>query len=262
VAGHILECGAQASGGYSTDWRRYELADVGYPIAELQDDGRFVVTKPPGTGGAVNRRTVTEQLVYEIGDPAAYLTPDVVVDFTGVELAELAADRVAVRGTRGRAAPESYKVALAYHDGYMASGELLVYGLDCVEKARVAAAIVFDRLQRGGIVLAKENVELLGIGDGVPGLVAAVSGQREVVLRITVQDPDRESVRRFARELAPLITSGPAGLAGYAQGRPQVRPVYAHWPTTVPKQMVEPKVEVRTAEEWTKITTQSVSEGS
>ena len=250
VAGHVIECGAQATGGYSTDWRKFRLADVGYPIAELEADGGTILTKPPGSGGAVNRRTVVEQLVYEIGDPAHYLTPDVDVDFTTVEVAELPEDRVAIRGATGRPAPADLKVSLTYADGFTASGMLLVYGRDCTVKARAAAELVLQRLHRSGFTLAETHVELLGAGDGVPGLTAAPADLREVVLRMAVRDPRREAVERFAKELAPLITSGPAGLAGYAQGRPAVRPVYAYWPTLIPKHLVQPKVEIRTASEW------------
>src|SRR5690606_15238312 len=128
VAGHVIECGAQATGGYSTHWRELHLADVGYPIAELAADGDCVITKPPNTGGAVTRETVAEQLVYEIGDPAHYLTPDVDVDFTDVDATNIGEDRVRVWGARGRQPPAHYKVSLAYRAGYMASGQMLVYG--------------------------------------------------------------------------------------------------------------------------------------
>jgi len=253
VAGHVIECGAQATGGYSTEWRSHRLRDIGYPIAELEADGSTIITKPRGTGGAVNRRTVVEQLVYEIGDPAHYLTPDVDVDFTTVEVAELADDRVAIRGATGRPAPPDYKVSLSYADGFTASGQLLVYGRDCTVKGQATAEIVFQRLKSAGYEFAQRHIELLGTGDGVPGLTAAPADLREVVLRITVRDPRREAVERFAKELAPLITSGPAGLAGYAQGRPAVRPVYSYWPALVPKELVKPRVEVHTATHWAEL---------
>ena len=154
VAGHIIECGAQATGGYSVDWPQYDLSDVGYPIAELSTDGGTVITKPAGSGGAVNRRTVVEQLVYEIGDPRHYLTPDVDCDFTTVEVAEDGADRVAVRGATGRPATDTYKVSLAYRDGWMASGQLLVYGADCREKAEACGRIILERCKLAGYELA------------------------------------------------------------------------------------------------------------
>lgn len=252
VAGHIIECGAQATGGYSVDWPQYDLTDVGYPIAELSDDGGAIITKPPGTGGAVNRRTVVEQLVYEIGDPQHYLTPDVDCDFTTVEVGEQSPDRVELRGARGQHATDTYKVSLAYRDGWMASGQLLVYGADCREKAEAAGRIILDRCKLAGFELARTNIECLGNGAGVPGAWFWRKYQTpgELVLRITVHDPRRDAVEYFTKQFAPLITSGPAGLAGYAAGRPQVRPVFAYWPTLVPKTLVAGHAEVRTAQEW------------
>lgn len=252
VAGHLIECGAQVTGGYSVDWQNYRLTDVGYPIAELTGTGDCVITKPAGSGGAVNRTTVVEQLIYEIGDPEHYHTPDVDCDFTTVRVSELGSDRVSVAGATGRPATDSYKVSLAYRDGFMASGQLLVYGVDCREKAQACGQMILDRVRSAGFDLARTNIELLGVGAGVPGtwFWRKYQPPGEIVLRVTVHDPRREAVERFTREIAPLITSGPAGLAGYASGRPQVRPVFAYWPTLVPKSLVEPKVEVRTAKEW------------
>lgn len=252
VAGHLIECGAQVTGGYSVDWKNYDLANVGYPIAELSEDGSAVITKPDGSGGAVNRRTVIEQLVYEIGDPRHYLTPDVDCDFTTVEVEDAGTNRVAVRGATGRPATDTYKVSLAYRDGYMASGQLLVYGQDCVDKAKACGEIILKKVEQAGFKLARTNIELLGAGAGVPGawFWRKYQPPGEVVLRVTAHDPRREAVERFSKEFAPLITSGPAGLAGYASGRPQVRPVFAYWPTLVPKELVQAKVEVRTTKEW------------
>jgi hypothetical protein len=252
VAGHLIECGAQVTGGYSVNWQDYDLIDVGYPIAGLSADGNAVITKPAGTGGAVTRRTVVEQLVYEIGDPRHYLTPDVDCDFTTVEVEETGNDRVLVRRATGRPATDTYKVSLAYRDGWMASGTLLIYGSDCREKAEKCGQIILQRCELAGFALARSNVELLGAGAGVPGAFFHRKYQSpgEVVLRVTAHDPRREAVECFARQFAPLITSGPAGLAGYAAGRPQVRPVLAYWPTLVPKSLVTPEVEVRSAKEW------------
>lgn len=250
VAGHIIECGAQCTGGFYPHWQGLDLAHVGYPIAEVSDTSDCVVTKLPGTGGCVNRETVAEQLVYEIGDPAHYLTPDVDVDFTAVELQDIGPDRVAVRGAMGRPAPEQYKVSLAYYDGWFSSGQLLVYGRDCVAKARECGEIILSKVRQAGYELARSHVELLGAGCGVPGRHEPPADLREVMLRVTVHDGRREAVERFTKEFAPLITAGPAGLAGYASGRSSVRPVFAYWPTLVPKGLVEPAVQVRTAAEW------------
>lgn len=250
VAGHLIECGAQVTGGFYAHWHEIDLADVGYPIAELENDGACVITKPDGSGGAVNRETVAEQLVYEIGNPEHYLTPDVDVDFTTVEIEETAANRVAVRGATGGPAPATYKVSLAYRAGYTASGQLLVYGRDPVTKARTCADLIARRVRAAGFDLAQVHVECLGANEGVPELHARPGDLREVMLRVAVRDDRREAVERFAKEIAPLATSGPAGLAGYASGRPAVRPVFAYWPTLVPKQLVQPKYEVRAAADW------------
>jgi len=250
VAGHLIECGAQATGGYSHAWDGANLAEVGYPIAELEADGTCVITKPAGSGGRVDRLTVASQLVYEIGDPQHYLTPDVDCDFTTVTLDDLGNDRVAVRNATGRPAPPNLKVSLAYRDGFMADGRLLVYGGDCIEKAYECAVTITRKLAAAGLVFSRKNVELLGAGEGVPGLHPEPIGLREVVLRMTVHDPRREAVERFTREFAPLATSGPAGLAGYTQARGEVRPVFSYWPTLVPRESLKPRVETRSAKEW------------
>jgi hypothetical protein len=250
VAGHLIECGAQATGGFYDHWSEIDLADVGYPIAELDANGDCVITKPAGSGGAVNRETIAAQLVYEIGDPAHYLTPDVDVDFTTVEVRPAGDDRVEVSGATGRPAPDNYKVSLAYRAGYTATGQLLVYGRDPVAKARASADMISRRLRAAGCEPARMHVECLGAGEAVPGLHAAPRDLREVVLRITASDERRETIERFGKEFAPLATSGPAGLAGYATGRPRARPVFAYWPSLVPKRLVEPKYEVKRAAEW------------
>ena len=251
VAGHLIECGAQVTGAYSTTWQGRDLAVVGYPIAELANDGVVVITKPPDSGGVVDRHSVVEQLVYEIGDPQHYLTPDVDVDFSTVQVEIEDIDRVRVTGALGQAPPDAYKVSLAYQNGYTASATLVVTGRDAEEKARTCAEIVFTRLAIAGFDFAKSNVELLGAGDAIPQCSSKRRNDaHEIVLRIAVQDERREAVNRFRKEIAPLITSGPAGLAGYAVGRSPLRPVYAYWPTTIPKDCVSTSVEVRTAKDW------------
>lgn len=249
AAGHLIECGAQVTGGYSTSWQQIPLANIGYPIAELAADGSCVITKPAGTDGEVNRRTVTEQLVYEIGDPSCYRTPDVDLDLTQIELTEIGPQRVRVQHAVGKPPSDCYKVSLAYRDGYFASGELLVAGEDCLAKGERCAAMLGERLRLAGIELARTNVELLGSQVASP---ASKTDHlpREIMLRITAHDPRREALERFTREFAPLITSGPAGLAGYAAGRPAIRPVFAYWPTLVPKTLVTPQMEVQTAQQW------------
>ena len=255
VAGHLIECGAQVTGGYRGRWQDLDLANVGYPIAELEAGGDCVITKPEGSGGIVDRATVIEQLVYEIGDPKAYITPDVVVDFSTVRLEEVGPDRVSVSGATGRAAPSDLKASIAYRDGYTAAGTLLVYGHDVVEKARQCAQVVFARVEAASFSLSRTHIECLGAGEAVPGIAAEnctddPANVREVVLRMSVWDRQREAVERFTKEIAPLITSGPAGLAGYAAGRPTVRQVHGFWPALVPRSRVTPRCEVKTAAEW------------
>lgn len=240
VAGHLIECGAQVTGGYATDWAQYDLHNIGYPIAEIEADGTTTITKPAGTGGAVNRRTVIEQLTYEIGDPRHYLTPDVDVDFTTVHVTECGIDRVRVSGATGRAAPPTYKVSAAQRDRQTATGELLVYGRDAIEKAQACTTLLQQRLGSAVQLFA----ELLGSGAGVPLRQCVASP--EVVLRLTAVG----DAGAFARELASLITSGPAGLAGYAAGRPAVRAMFRYQPLLVNKEAIRPQVEVRAARDW------------
>jgi hypothetical protein len=251
VAGHIIECGAQATGGLWHRWDEIDdLAGAGYPIAELAADGGSIITKPDGTGGLVSTGTVAEQIVYELDDPARYHTPDVDVDFTKVSLSQEGPNRVAVTGARGSAPSAMLKVAAVYRDGWTASGMLAVVGRGAEAKARASGAIIVQRVRRAGYSLADTLVECLGAGDVVPGLLKPESPPYEVVLRVTVRDPDRTAVERFCREFAPLVTSGPSGIAGYATGRPTVRPAFAYWPALIPRELVGAGVEIRTATEW------------
>jgi hypothetical protein len=242
IAGHLIECGAQATGGLWCNWQGApDLANVGYPIAEIEQDGTLRLCKPPGTGGAVNNETIAEQLLYEVGDPAAYLTPDVTADFTTVTLAEIGTDVVEVRGSRGKPATDSYKVSIAYRDGFAASGTLVIAGPDAVRKSRLCGELLLTRLHRAGFELAHSNIECLGAGDCVPGVVHA-GAPPEVVLRVSVRDPRRDAVERFAKEFAPLVTSGPPGVTGYTTGRPSVREVFAYWPALLAKNTIAPEV--------------------
>lgn len=251
LAGHLIECGAQVTGGLWHEWDAIpDLAGIGYPIVEVAADGSSVITKPEGTGGIVSIGTVTEQLVYEIDDPTRYRTPDVDVDFTTAMLAGDGPDRVAVRGTTGKPPSNRLKVAIVYRDGWTASGLLAVAGRDAEKKARAAGAIVLARVRRAGVEIAESLVECLGAGDLAPGLAVPGMAPREVVVRVTVRDPDRRAVDRFCRELAPLVTSGPPGIAGYASGRPVPRPAFGYWPALVPRSMVSPAVEIRSASAW------------
>jgi hypothetical protein len=245
VAGHIIECGAQATGGLWCNWREMDdLANVGYPIAKIEPGGDFRISKPSGTGGTVNRETVSEQLLYEVADPAAYLTPDVIADFTSVSLTEEGPDLVLVQGARGRPSTDSYKVSIAYRDGFSASGTLVVLGPDAPVKARLCGEVILQRLRRAGVEPEHSHIECLGAGDCVPGVVQAQAEPPEVVLRVSVRDSRRAAVERFTKEFAPLVTSGPPGVTGYTTGRPMVREVFAYWPALVAKNVVTPEVRI------------------
>ena len=251
VVGHILECGAQSTGGnFSRYWEVPDLWNVGYPIAEVAPDGSFVVTKHPGTGGLVTVDTVSEQLVYEMGDPASYITPDVTADFTSIRLAQAGADRVRVAGIRGRAATPFLKVSASYLDGWKAAGQVTVSGPRAIEKAELAAEIVWKRLARAGVAFADgdRQTELLGVSGVLPGILAAPVDPPEVVLRLAVRDRDRQKVERFGKEIAPLVTAGPPGVTGFAGGRPKAQEVVAYWPALLAREEVEPSLAVSVEE--------------
>src|SRR5205814_6444778 len=191
-------------------------------------------------------------LLYEIDDPARYRTPDVDVDFTRLSLAEVGMDRVAVMGAAGNPPSDRLKLVAVYRDGWTASGILAVVGRDAEAKARAAGVLVLERVRRAGFPLADSLVECFGAGDLAAGVVRPTTPPFEVMLRVTVRDPDRAAVERFCRELAPLVTAGPPGIAGYASGRPTPRPAFGYWPALVPRDKAEAqvRVDVRTAAEW------------
>ncbi len=196
--------------------------------------------------------TIAEQLIYEIGDPAHYLTPDLDADFSQVTLTQESRDRVRVRGAGGSAAPPRLKVSMAYQDGWMASGQVTVAGPLAAEAARAAGQMLLDRVRRAGFSLARTHCECLGAGDSLPNLRIPghdASGW-EVVLRVTAHDPRREAIERLTREFAPLVTSGPPGVTGYIGNRPEPRRVLAYWPTTIDRRHVSPAITVRSAREW------------
>jgi acyclic terpene utilization AtuA family protein len=244
VAGHLIECGTQVTGGISTNWMNLNASNIGYPIVEISADGSCVVTKPAGTGGAVNEQTVKEQLLYEIGDPAAYLSPDATVSFLSLRVTDQGDDRVRVYGATGGPPPGKYKVSATFRAGFRASGLLTVFGRDAVAKARRCGQLVLERLRDAGCKPHQSNVECLGAGDVAAGLFPA-AGQNllETVLRVTVADPRREIVDRFTREMAPLITNGPQGVTGYGEGRPAVHEVFGYWPTLIDRSLVRPEIE-------------------
>jgi len=244
VAGHIIECGAQCTGGNFSRWWEVDGWDhLGYPVVEAKADGSFTVTKHDGTGGLVTVDTVAEQLVYEMGDPKRYLTPDCVADFTSVKLAQDGKDRVAVAGIAGGPATDSFKVSISYLAGYKATGQLTVSGPDAIAKARICADALWGRLKRAGYAFDETLTELVGL-DACHGAIPPDVLPNEVVLRVGVKDASRDKVDRFGKELAPLVTSGPPGVTGFAGGRPKATEVLGFWPALIPKDRVTTQVVV------------------
>lgn len=249
VAGHIIECGAQASGGNCLiDWEKVpDLANVGYPIVDARPDGTFEVIKHPGSGGRITVPGVTEQLVYEMGDPRNYITPDCVADFTTIQLAQAGKDTVQVSGVRGKPATDKLKVSIAYFYGYKAVGTLVYAWPDALKKAQAADHILRQRLENLDLRFEAIHTEFIGANatHGALGLSDIdVAEIPEVQLRIGVRAPDRAPVDRFTREIAPLILNGPPSVTGFAGGRPKPEEIVAYWPALIDKRMVEPAVEL------------------
>lgn len=252
LVGHLLECGAQATGGNFTDWEAVAdgWEDMGFPIAEVGADGSFVLTKPPGTGGLVSPLTAGEQLLYEIGDPAAYVLPDVICDFTQVTMQQIGADRVAIAGARGRAPTASYKVSATWLDGYAGMGSFVIAGRDAARKARRQGEAVLSKTRRllqqlglddySSTALQLVGAEALYGEHASPGVAQA----REVVLRLAVQHPQRLGVELFSKEFVGAALSMAPGLTGLAPGRPKVTPVVRLFSFLIDKQQVPVQVEV------------------
>jgi hypothetical protein len=248
VAGHIAECGAQCTGGNFTGWREIgDFVRIGYPVIEGHPDGTFFVTKHAGTGGLLDRRTVTSQLLYEMGDPRRYLGPDCTADFTSIRLEDAGQDRVRVLGIHGEKPTDTYKVSCSYSNGYKADGQLTIAGPDALAKARLCAEIVFGRLALDGCTFEphEKTIELVGSGVCHEGIVP-VTDPPEVVLRIGVKHQDQRKVNRFGMELVPLVTSGPPGVTGFAGGRPKATDVVSYWPALLKKDKVKTSVRVET----------------
>jgi len=249
VGGHVVECGAQATGGNcQVDWETIpDLAGIGYPILEAEPDGRFAITKHPGTGGRVSVAGVTEQLVYEIGDPRAYITPDVIADFTSIQLQQAGADRVRFWGMQGRPATEFYKVSISYSAGFKAAGTMTYGWPDAVKKARAADGILRTRLERLGLKFSAIHSEYVGAnachGDLLSG--EASPDIAEVTLRVAVRGDDAAAVERFTREIAPLALNGPPVVTYPSGGKPKVEEVVAYWPALIPKSEVAARVTVK-----------------
>jgi hypothetical protein len=240
LAGHIIECGAQATGGLHTDWELVpDWEHIGYPIAECHADGTFIITKPPETGGLVTPATVGEQLLYEIGDPQAYILPDVVCDFTGVKIEQVGKERVRVTGTVGRPPTDTYKVSAGFHDGYRCIAMLPVIGIDAALKAERQAKAIIERTrtmlrQRDFADYRAVWIELLG-AEASYGANSRSRKTREVACKIAVEHDEREPLDIFAREVYAPVTSMSPGTTGWYGGRPSVSAVVRLFSFLIPK---------------------------
>jgi len=252
VAGHLLECGTHATGGISTDWLQIENpTHIGFPIAEIQMDGNCVLTKPPNTGGCVSESTIKEQLIYEIGDPARYISPDVLVSFLGLKLFDQGNHRVAISGARGSPSPAQLKVSATYRDGYRSAGTLTLFGPDAAEKGRKCGDMVLQRLRDSGWCFRDNLVECLGCGDSVPVLPSDLRNPNayEAVLRIAVEAAEKAPCDAFAREMIPLVTAGPQGTTGYAEGRPSVHAIFRYWPCLIDRKLAPHSIQFLNTED-------------
>ncbi|HTG16430.1 MAG TPA: acyclic terpene utilization AtuA family protein [Blastocatellia bacterium] len=247
IAGHTVECGAQCTGGNCLiDWETIpNMADIGYPIIEAQPDGTFVITKHEGTGGRINVASVKEQLLYEMGDPHEYITPDCVADFTTIKLSQEGKDRVRFSGIQGRPATDLYKVSISYSAGWKAVGSLVYAWPDAMKKAEAADRIFRERLERLGLKFDHVVTEFVGAnachgplsGDPSPDIA-------EVQWRVGVRSSDKKAVERFTREIAPLVLNGPPTVTGFGGGRPKVEEIVAYWAALMPKGEVAPVISV------------------
>ena len=246
VGGHILECGAQSTGGnFLAGWKEVPDMDrIGFPIVEAYPDGQLLITKHETLGGLVDERTIKEQLVYELGDPKEYITPDVTVDFTTIQLQPEGPDRVRIQGVKGRPATDMYKISISYSDGFTCIGGLTYVWPDALEKAKAADQILRKRLDYLGLQFDEIHTEYIGYNAGHGPLSPSVNEPNEVIMSIGVRGQDRPAMERFSREIIPLVLTGPPSVTGFGGGRPRVREIYAYWPSLLPKEVVTPKVTV------------------
>ena len=245
LAGHITECGAQCTGGNYSRWHEVkDLELIGYPIIEIQENGEFLITKHEGTGGLVNRYTVSEQILYEMGNPECYISPDVCVDFTSFKLHDMGCNKVRISDVKGKEPTSTYKVSISYFAGYKASGQLTISGPNALEKAKLVAKLIWSRLEKAGCIYEDKLTEFLGLSSCHGDIVGTPSQINEIVLRLSVKDNNKVMVNRFGKEIAPVITNGPPGVTGFAGGRPKAQEIIAYWPALIPKDVIMTKVDV------------------
>ena len=245
VAGHIVECGAQCTGGnHSRWWEIDSFTNIGYPIISINKNGLFDLYKNTNTDGLVNKLTVTEQLLYEMGDPKKYLSPDVTVDFTSIKLTDNNNGTVSVDSVVGKEPTDTFKVAVNYISGYKANGKLTVTAPYAIKKAEKISKIVLDRLKRKGVEFDEYKIDLIGYNACSASTIKMDENPSELTVSISVKDKSRDKIEKFSKELAPLITNGPPGITGFSGGRPKVQEVISYWPTLIDKSMVTTKVQV------------------
>jgi len=244
LAGHVIECGAQCTGGNFTDWQLVQdgYANMGFPIVECVSDGSFIVSKPEGTGGLVSVGTVGEQILYEIGDPSQYLLPDVTCDFTGVKLEQLDDDHVLVSGAKGRAPSDHYKVSATYMDGFRCNASFMIGGRQAVEKGQRVAESIIERVSFIFQALGLEkftatDIEILG-SETTYGVHSQSLDNREVVVKIAVHHQDKKALGIFAREIAQAATAMAPGLTGLVGGRPKPSPMIRLFSFLWPKDQI------------------------
>ncbi|MGO4332160.1 MULTISPECIES: acyclic terpene utilization AtuA family protein [unclassified Cupriavidus] len=247
LAGHIIECGCQATGGLHTDWESVpDWPNIGHPVVACRADGSFLVGKPPGTGGLVSTATVGEQILYEIGDPAAYLLPDVTCDFTAVTLAQAGPDLVEVNGARGRAPGGQYKVSATYVDGFRCNAQLSIVGFDAVAKAERTAQAILARTRtlfagHGLGDYSRTHIEVLG-AESCYGPHAQTRHTREAIMRLAVMHPEKAALELFAREISAAGTSWSPGTTGSGGGRPSPSPSIRQYAFLLDKTRLSPTV--------------------
>jgi hypothetical protein len=243
VAGHLIECGTQVTGGIYTNWLDIpNVNNIGYPVIEVYSDGSCIITKPENTGGFVSIPVVKEQLLYEIGDPERYLSPDVTVSFLSLKLEDVGLNRVKVSNATGNPPPENYKVSATYRDGFKAEGMLTIIGPNVRHKAQRCGELILHRVQQSTFKPERSLIECIGAGALVPGVISSDTEPVECMLRVSVADSRQEVVECFTKEIAGMVTSGPQGISGYTSGRPAIRPVFGYWPCLIPRSYVTPTV--------------------
>ena len=245
VAGHILECGAQCTGGNFSEWRSVQgLERIGYPITTISNSGDFEISKPEDSGGLINKFTISEQILYELGNPKEYISPDVCVDFTSFNIEEIGENKIRITNVKGNPPTDTYKVSISYFNGYKASGQLTISAPNALDKAKLCSDIVWKKLKNNGKNYNKTSTEFLGLSSCHKDLSKRPNIINEIVLRLGVKSFCRESVYRFTKELSPLITSGPPGVTGFSEGRPKVREIVAYWPTLIDKKFIKTTVNI------------------